>query len=522
VALVAVVGLGSSVSRAAERFVFHHENVMGTSLELQVVADREADARWAEAQVLAEIDRMSAIASSYDASSEMMRWQATRDVPVRLSSELAALLQESERWRELSHGAFDVRIAVFSDLWARSERTHRLPSRDQLALAASSLSQPAWHFVGTGTDAVHTSGCPLSLNAIAKGDIVERACRLVLRPERGIRGVLLNVGGDLRADGALRVEAQVMNPARDSESSEPLTRIHFQNRAVSTSGSSQRGYRIQGCWYSHIIDPRSGLPADEVSSATVIAERSSDADALATICNVLGPGESLSLVDSVPGAACLVIDRDGRQYRSALWRDFESPRATGPLAEAPEAGSAGVVADDPPHAAAATNVWDPDFELVLSFEIKQPVGAGRGYRRPYVVAWIEDGEGRTVRTLILWVSLGGAGPGQWLPDLRRWYRGDDDELADKKNLVSTVARPTRPPGRYTAIWDGKDDRGQLVSKGKYTLLVDSAREHGTYQHMRKSLDLSDRPISEELTGNEEIGSAKVEYRRRVAPDGSAR
>src|SRR5579884_4024429 len=61
---------------AAGDFVFHHENVMGTSLELRVRGDGAEAARWAEDRVLGEIDRLGAIFSGYDPSSEFRRWQA--------------------------------------------------------------------------------------------------------------------------------------------------------------------------------------------------------------------------------------------------------------------------------------------------------------------------------------------------------------------------------------------------------------------------------------------------------------
>ena len=62
----------------------------------------------------------------------------------------------------------------------------------------------------------------------------------------------------------------IVNPFADSESSEPLASVEVKDRAVATSGRSQRGLRIGGQWYSHVFDPRSGLPADRVAGATVI------------------------------------------------------------------------------------------------------------------------------------------------------------------------------------------------------------------------------------------------------------
>ena len=70
---------------AAEDFAFFHENVLGTSCELRVRADSEEAARCAEERVLSEVDRLAAIFSGYDPTSEFSRWQATADRPTRLS-----------------------------------------------------------------------------------------------------------------------------------------------------------------------------------------------------------------------------------------------------------------------------------------------------------------------------------------------------------------------------------------------------------------------------------------------------
>ena len=74
---------------------------------------------------------------------------------------------------------------------------------------------------------------------------------------------------------------------------------------------------------------------------------------------------------------------------------------------------------------------------------------------------------------------------------------------------------TRQPGKYKVIWDGKDDRGKTLPAGEYTIFIEAAREHGTYQSIRQQVTLSDKPFTEELKGNVEIRSASIEYRRKA-------
>jgi hypothetical protein len=380
-----------------------------------------------------------------------------------------------------------------------------VPTALELGEGRRLLDSPAYRLQSDSRRAERLIGVPLSLDGIAKGEIAERATRAACDPQRGVEGVLVNLGGDMRVCGSMERVIGIADPAQDSESTPPLARIRARDRSIATSGSSQRGFWVEGRRYSHIVDPRSGQPVDHVASATVIAPRGAEADVLATIANVLPVEETLCLVNSVEQAACLLVLKDGRIITSPRWALYD-------------AGDAGADLDraegDP-----TVKRGDTTFELEVHFEINRAEGMGGPYRRPYVVVFIEDERGRAVRTLVLWVSLGGSGPDRWLPDLTRWFRENEAQpLVAKKNMVYTTARPTRPAGKYSAIWDWKDDAGKVVGQGVYTISIEAAREHGTHQLIRKKVTLGDEPFVEELAGNVEIQSAKLEYRpARPAP-----
>ncbi len=240
-------------------------------------------------------------------------------------------------------------------------------------------------------------------------------------------------------------------------------------------------------------------------SATVIAERSADADALATILNVLPPAEGLRLADSLPGVACLIVDAGGRLHRNAAWHLYERPAPRPPHPSRPAAAAE----------AEAEGGWGDDHELLVRFEINRPQEKGR-YRRPYVAVWVEDEGGAPVRNLLLWVSMGGPGPFEWIPDLKRWYADDRARTKANKTDVFQIAQPTRPPGQYSALWDGKDDQGRPLKPGTYTVLIEAVREQGGYGLIRRQVTLAGDAFAKELKGNDEIKSATLEYRRKGA------
>jgi FAD:protein FMN transferase len=492
---------------ADEAYFFCHDNVMGTSMELSVWADDASAARRAEDRALREIDRLAAILSNHDPASEFRRWQAAPVGPVKVSPELFQMLEASDAWRERSGGAFDPRVEALSRLWSDAARRDRAPTRAELEASTTRMGRPAWRLDASAGTAERVSDAPLTLDAIAKGFIVERACAAALAGDPAVRGLVLNVGGDLRVQGDLARTVAVAAPRLGSESTEPLARVEVKDRAVATSGHQQRGYRVAGRWYSHILDPRTGEPAAGVLAATVIAGRSADADALDTILNVLPPAEGLRLADSLPGVACLIVDADGRLHRNAAWQLLERPEP---------AAVARVGAPEPAVARAeAEGGWGDEHELLVRFEINRPREQGR-YRRPYVAVWVQDEGGAPVRNLLLWVSMGGPGPFEWLPDLKRWYADDRARTKANKTDVFQIAQPTRPPGEYSALWDGKDDHGRPLKAGTYTILIEAVREHGGYGLIRTQVKLAGETFVKELKGNDEIKSATLEYRRRGA------
>lgn len=156
--------------------------------------------------------------------------------------------------------------------------------------------------------------------------------------------------------------------------------------------------------------------------------------------------------------------------------------------------------------------WNREYELAVDFEISQP--SGERYRRPYVAVWIEDAAGNPVRTLSLWVQTRKPGP-RWIPDLKRWYRNEKQrKRADGGDLIETISVATRPAGKYSLVWNGRDDDGKLVPQGNYVVNIEAAREHGTYGFLREDLSIGARPFEKSLGSNVEIKGASVEYRKK--------
>jgi hypothetical protein len=282
------------------------------------------------------------------------------------------------------------------------------------------------------------------------------------------------------------------DPFSDAENSAPIDRLLVSNRSVATSGGYRRGFNIRGRHYSHIVDPRTGESMNHILSATVIARQPSDAGALATAFCVLAPEESSRLAATIAGSEFLLITSDGTRVASPGWNQYEAPQPALIAAAKPARPN------PPPQPTEG-------MELDIAFELAR-IGSAR---RPYVAVWIEDKDKFPVRTLALWYQKA-----RWLPELRSWYRDDRIRaMAEGNDLTASLASATRPAGKYNLKWDGKDNAGKLVKPGRYTVIIEAAREHGTYQVMRQEIEFDGRPKQFSLPGNQEISSATIDYRK---------
>jgi thiamine biosynthesis lipoprotein len=147
------------------------------------------------------------------------------------------------------------------------------------------------------------------------------------------------------------------------------------------------------------------------------------------------------------------------------------------------------------------------MELMIQLEVAQ-IDAPRVHR-PYVAVWIEDHDKFPIRTVALWSQKP-----KYIPDLKEWYHDEQTRsTVEGSDLAATVASATRAAGKYTVKWDGKDNKGKLVKAGKYTVCIEAAREHGTYQIIRQEMDFSGAPKQVALPSNTELSSGSLDYRK---------
>ncbi|MEE0364189.1 MAG: FAD:protein FMN transferase, partial [Oscillospiraceae bacterium] len=245
--------------KSAEREFF----AMDTVMQLRAYGPAAEDAL---AQAEAEIYRLEGVLSCRDEQAALARLNETGGGTA--GEETAALLQTALTLCEQTGGAYDPALGALSEAWGFSTGAYRVPEPD--ALAEAMQSSGAGLVQLDGISVTLTNGAQLDLGGIAKGYAGD-AVRTVLA-ELNITSAVIDLGGDVGLLGAKPDGSDwrvaVKDPADPSKFLGVLTAA---DTFVVTSGIYERGFEENGVRYHHIIDPKTGKPAESgLVSVTVV------------------------------------------------------------------------------------------------------------------------------------------------------------------------------------------------------------------------------------------------------------
>jgi len=310
---------------------------MGTYARIQLYCEDERlghRAIQAAQESLTDVDRLM---STYREDSEISRVNRRADQkPVLISRETFDLIKKSLRFSRLTEGAFDITVNPLLMVWQKAAEEKRLAAVEQITKARRISGYQKLILSGPDQSQVffQVTGMQLNVDAIAKGYGVDRALAAVRR--KGVYAGLVEIGGEIACFGSpdnktgnwiIGIQDPFVDGHDEITSKRTLCPLYLKNCAVATSGNYRRYRLINGRKYSHIVDPRTGQPAEKLPSVTIIAPNAADADALATSVSVMGPKKGLALIESIPDTEALLItgtrDRH-RIIRSSGFHRYES------------------------------------------------------------------------------------------------------------------------------------------------------------------------------------------------------
>ncbi|WP_210148096.1 FAD:protein FMN transferase [Aromatoleum petrolei] len=245
--------------------------VFGTRVDVTVYGETRETAEAAMAEVLREFDRLHRAYHAWQPSElTALNDAIARGEVATVSTELATMLTDAARLADLGDNLFNPAMGALIEMWGfqADEFVPRRP--DPAALQAVLEAAPRMSDLVIDGNKVESRNpaVKLDLGGYAKGYALDRAAA-ILRA-KGIENALINIGGNILALGKKGDQPWRIGLQHPREPQPLATLPLYDGEAIGTSGDYQRYFELDGKRYSHLLDPRSGGPADATQSMTVL------------------------------------------------------------------------------------------------------------------------------------------------------------------------------------------------------------------------------------------------------------
>ncbi|MFH0763491.1 MAG: FAD:protein FMN transferase [Candidatus Omnitrophota bacterium] len=313
--------------REAARMVEDTRPMMGTFVRIQapVPAGQDAETvRLAVGKAFNEIARVEGIFSVFKDDSEASRINRCKKAgePVKTTEEVFGLIERSVACGEDMKGAFDITVKPLVDLWRAAGKEMVLPSKKEIMAALDKVGSRYIILDRLNTTITfQKDGMALDFGGVAKGYATDRAVAVL--KECGVRNALVSSGGDTYCLGMKdELEPWRVGIQHPRDKKKVFAALQLNDRAIDTAGDYEKYFLFNGKRYPHIIDPRTGRPADNgVASATVVADDATSADMFATALCVLG-SHGLEIADA-KGMDALIIMEDKDKFKVGMAGGFK-------------------------------------------------------------------------------------------------------------------------------------------------------------------------------------------------------
>ena len=303
--------------------------VFGTRVEVSIYGEDEPRSRAAVTSIMQEFQRLHVLLHAWQPSALNKLNQSFAEAkPASITPELATMLQDAAQLSALSDGLFNPAIGGLVKLWGfhADEYKATLPDTKQLAALVTAnpqLSDLSFKLVSDKKIAAYQTASrnravQLDLGGYAKGYALDRAAELLKR--QGMQHALINIGGNILAlgtHGSRPWRVGIQHPRKPG----PLATLALHDgEAIGTSGDYQRYFEHGGQRYCHLIDPRTGKPAQGVQAATVLtrgARAGVLSDATSKPLFIAGVGAFQASADKMQISEALIIDASGTVHLTA-------------------------------------------------------------------------------------------------------------------------------------------------------------------------------------------------------------
>lgn len=295
--------------------------LMGSHFDITIVDKDSVSAEKNIERVIAEISRIENLISEWNPETQISEVNRNAGIrAVKVDREVFELTKRALYFSKITDGAFDISIAAIDRIWKFDGSMEEMPSREAIK---RSIQKVGYQHIEL--DSIHSTiflklpGMKIGFGATGKGYAAEKGKQLML--SLGIESGIVNASGDMAVWGTqLNGKLWRIGISNPFESGEIFKVLLLKNKAVVTSGDYQKFVEFDGKYYSHIINPKTGLPANGLRSVTVIGANAETANGISTSIMVLGKEKGLQLIKNFQDYSCLLITDKGKVIKSRKFK----------------------------------------------------------------------------------------------------------------------------------------------------------------------------------------------------------
>jgi thiamine biosynthesis lipoprotein ApbE len=308
------------------RAVTYPVRTMGTLADVVVVtADSAATAPVARIAHRA-FARVDSLMSNWTTTSEVARLnRETPAGPTQVHPDVARVLARALRIGRDTGGAMDITVEPLVRAWGFLGGHPRVPSDAEVAAAFAHVGLAKLAFDSTSaTLRFLDPGVRVDLGSIAKGYAVDLAADSLRA--RGIRNACVNVSGNMQLLGSPPGADRWRIGVRDPRNRMPyFARLHLTEQGIATSANYEQFVAVDGRRYGHIMDPRTGRPADGLLAVTVVAATAVEADGWDTGLFVLGAADAMRIARARSDFSAILV-APGANGVDTVWVESDLER----------------------------------------------------------------------------------------------------------------------------------------------------------------------------------------------------
>lgn len=292
-------------------------SMLGSPFEMTVVAKDSVQGNYYIDLAVVEVKRVEYLISDWIPTTQISQVNKNAGIkPVKVDKEVFDLVGRAIKVSQITSGAFDLSYASMDKIWKFDGSMKTMPTEEAIKKSVSKIGYKNIILdPKEQTIFLKYEGMKLGLGGIGQGYIADKVKELLF--SKGCTSGIVNVSGDINAWGkqpdGKPWTVGIINPMNKNK---VFATFPLENSAVETSGSYEKFVMFNGIRYAHIIDPRTGYPAQGIISVSVFAKQTEIADALATGIFVLGVEVGLDLVNQLKGIECIIVDDKGKIHSS--------------------------------------------------------------------------------------------------------------------------------------------------------------------------------------------------------------